>query len=407
MNEHRGCHVRPAEWMDSRVQAPGSQLLRPEACLALLVLVGNDHFLKLAYPGVLSGKLSDLAGLFLLPVVCQAAFELISTAIRGVPPRCQASQRTLAVAVTLAIVGFTYVELSTFGDQLYRLGMGVLQWPYWALRCSLQGLPLPSIRAVNATPDPTDLIALPLALARLLGARARQTLQVPGAGSQLTRSVAGLGAGMLLALASPRFARAADSALTSADPGGYRHDGFYLDAELGVGALFVDSEASLSNGFQQRIPSAASGAVAPVISGAIAGTLLGLVLGVRIARTEAKEPRMVTLGNEFSLRDHKLELLEVALFTRYYPAPAEGLHFGGSVGLLNLSAAEHEDIFEGYSLGSEQAGVSLSLDAGQSFWLSRRLSAGGIARLTGARLKGDFGTTLLLQPTLAFSLVWH
>lgn len=166
---------------EARVPTAGSQLLHPSAWVALLVLVGNDHFLKLAYPGVISGKLSDFAGLFLLPLVCQAAFELVSTAIRGVPPRCAASERALGAAVTLAIVGFAYVELSTFGDQLYRVGMGVLQWPYYALRCGLQGLPLPSLRPVSATPDPTDLVALPMALAALRSRRARQPSPRPAA----------------------------------------------------------------------------------------------------------------------------------------------------------------------------------------------------------------------------------
>ena len=47
-------------------------LIRPAFLLALLVLLLNDHFLKTAFPGWLTGKLSDFAGLFVLPVLIYA-----------------------------------------------------------------------------------------------------------------------------------------------------------------------------------------------------------------------------------------------------------------------------------------------------------------------------------------------
>lgn len=43
--------------------------------LGIVVLVLNDHYLKLAYPNWLTGKISDFAGLFVLPIFLSALFE--------------------------------------------------------------------------------------------------------------------------------------------------------------------------------------------------------------------------------------------------------------------------------------------------------------------------------------------
>ena len=41
--------------------------MHPVALAAIAVLVVNDHVLKSAYPGWLTGKLSDIAGLVFFP----------------------------------------------------------------------------------------------------------------------------------------------------------------------------------------------------------------------------------------------------------------------------------------------------------------------------------------------------
>lgn len=40
---------------------PGDGLLHPLALLAIGILIVNDHALKAAWPGVVTGKLSDVA----------------------------------------------------------------------------------------------------------------------------------------------------------------------------------------------------------------------------------------------------------------------------------------------------------------------------------------------------------
>ena len=55
-----------------------SLLLHPFflGCLAILLL--NDFYLKYGFPGFLTGKLSDFAGLIVLPVYCRALFPSLS-----------------------------------------------------------------------------------------------------------------------------------------------------------------------------------------------------------------------------------------------------------------------------------------------------------------------------------------
>ena len=50
-------------------RAPGALLLHPVNLIAMLVLGLNDHWLKAAWPGLVTGKLSDVAGLVVLPLV--------------------------------------------------------------------------------------------------------------------------------------------------------------------------------------------------------------------------------------------------------------------------------------------------------------------------------------------------
>lgn len=48
---------------------------RPLFLLGLLLLITNDFYFKYAYPGILTGKLSDFAGLFIFPYFFSVFFE--------------------------------------------------------------------------------------------------------------------------------------------------------------------------------------------------------------------------------------------------------------------------------------------------------------------------------------------
>src|SRR5262245_46351378 len=73
----------------------------PLCLLSLTVLVLNDHVLKHAIPGVVTGKLSDVAWLILAPVVLAALLVRV-----GVPGRA-----ARPVALIGAVVPFVVLQL--------------------------------------------------------------------------------------------------------------------------------------------------------------------------------------------------------------------------------------------------------------------------------------------------------
>lgn len=109
-----------------RDRAPGDLLVRPLAVVSLIVLIVNDHVLKQRWPGLVSGKLSDLAGLVLLPLLIISVYEVA----RAVARRrwCVGDRGVLAVAATVAI-GFAATKLSPAVAATYGDVLGWLRWP--------------------------------------------------------------------------------------------------------------------------------------------------------------------------------------------------------------------------------------------------------------------------------------
>jgi hypothetical protein len=147
----------------------GDGLLDPFAIGAILVLLLNDQVLKRAWPGIVTGKLSDVAGLLFAPLLVVAAAELVASAAgRPTAP----SRRWLNVAVAACGLGFAAVKLIPEVEGAWELALGAVQWPFSALGDLFAGRALPPIRPVASTPDATDLVALPaLWLAHAIGLR--------------------------------------------------------------------------------------------------------------------------------------------------------------------------------------------------------------------------------------------
>jgi hypothetical protein len=110
-------------------------LLHPVTLAALALLLLNDHLLKAAWPGLVTGKLSDFAGLALVPPAVTAAFALLL-------PRL--SIRIVAVTSTLIVaMGFSLAKATALGAAWASAGWSWASGPS-TIRC-----------------DPTDLLALP------------------------------------------------------------------------------------------------------------------------------------------------------------------------------------------------------------------------------------------------------
>lgn len=137
--------------------APGDLLVRPVAVVSLLTLIVNDHVFKQLRPGLLSGKLSDVAGLVLLPLLIISIYELARAAVRR--PWRVGERTIVAIAATVAI-GFTATKVSTVVAATYGDILGWLRWPlngHWS--------------QVAISRDPTDLLCTPGAIVAWIESR--------------------------------------------------------------------------------------------------------------------------------------------------------------------------------------------------------------------------------------------
>ena len=109
----------------------GSVLLHPVAIASLVLLVLNDHLLKALWPGWITGKLSDFAGMVLAPLVLVAVVDAFA-------PARVVGRRTY-IACT-ALVGLAFAVTKT----------------------------LPIALPVVIVRDPTDLVALPMGIVAVI-----------------------------------------------------------------------------------------------------------------------------------------------------------------------------------------------------------------------------------------------
>ena len=150
--------------------APADGLLNPVALAAVLLLVVNDHFLKAQWPGTVTGKLSDFAGLAFFPLVLLGFWEVaLALARRWSGPRL----RTLVAATTLTAVAFIAVKTTAAGASAFGLVLAFGQWLPAALGGVVTGRAAAMGAAAPVAQDPTDLVALPALLVALFIGRRR------------------------------------------------------------------------------------------------------------------------------------------------------------------------------------------------------------------------------------------
>ncbi len=144
----------------TRAGLPIDEVLAPMPLVALVLLVVNDWVLKPRYGGSigwLTGKLSDVAGLALAPLVLTAATDVLLRVTRAAGAPVDPTLRRWKLALACAATGgvFVAVKLSPAAAGLVARG-----WDHaW------------SGAAIVA--DPTDLLTVPaLALAWWQGRRA-------------------------------------------------------------------------------------------------------------------------------------------------------------------------------------------------------------------------------------------
>jgi hypothetical protein len=177
----------------------GELLLHPATILATIVLVANDHWLKSAYPGLLTGKLSDYAGLVLFPLLVAGLWELLSRP--GKPVAMSTQRRALVVATIVTAVAFAAVKTLPQATQLYGQVIGMAQWIAAGPLAVLRNGSFGPLRSATTLSDPGDLIALPAVLLPYWLSQGRRSSSIQRRGPRLegrARSLA-IGAALLVA----------------------------------------------------------------------------------------------------------------------------------------------------------------------------------------------------------------
>jgi hypothetical protein len=140
---------------------PAESILHPAAIGAVVLLVVNDHVLKSAWPGFLTGKLSDAAGLTVVPLVLLGCWE-VSLWLTGRWRR--PARRGLLVAATATAIGFFLVKTTDAGAWAFGWTLSFGQWLPALLAGLLSGHGSQMGEPAPIAHDATDLIAMPLVL---------------------------------------------------------------------------------------------------------------------------------------------------------------------------------------------------------------------------------------------------
>jgi len=140
-----------------RTAVPAGELFHPIAVAAALLLIVNDHLLKGSrVPGWLTGKLSDVAGLAVFPLVVTAAADSLAwlAARAGAPLDFTLRRWKLGAAVAATAALFAAIKLWPAAGDAVAGGLGRV------------------FGHARIIPDRTDLLALPaLAVSWWIGRR--------------------------------------------------------------------------------------------------------------------------------------------------------------------------------------------------------------------------------------------
>lgn len=128
----------------------GAVVLHPIFVFAVALLLLNDHVLKSRVPGVVTGKLSDVTGLIVLPLLVLALAEITSRVVRLPVP----SPRFLATCVVGTGVMFAAGEIVPAADHVFEVLWGFARSPVGYFQH-------PDISGAVLVSDPTDLLTLP------------------------------------------------------------------------------------------------------------------------------------------------------------------------------------------------------------------------------------------------------
>lgn len=142
-----------------RFRSPADWLIRPELWAAAAGLLANDRILKKHMPGLVTGKLSDVFGMFVVPFVWMAMVVLAASLLR-VRLSQGAAWRWWCALVIAAGACLAWVKSSALGADLYGQLIGyvrmVLLAPVDLLMAGHVRTPTP----IQVVVDPSDIVAV-------------------------------------------------------------------------------------------------------------------------------------------------------------------------------------------------------------------------------------------------------
>lgn len=363
----------------------GEALLHPALLMAVAVLLLNDHVLKSAAPGWVTGKLSDVAGLFFFPALLEACWE-ISHHVVGRPWR--RSDRVLYAASILTMVVFTWVKLCPWGGEAYRVTLAALHRAPDLVAAFVNGLHAPVGRAALVQ-DASDLIALPAALAGAWVAR-RNGIRRACPYSVVAFAVV-TGVSPRLGQAQPNApARRNDDPTRPGEP--WQPFGFYARGGLGIGygavllSHRVSVETSSSSGRGELVAKHSGfGFAADVIAALrIRRALVGVEYAFGTVTAEAAP----------SESSRALDVEPPSSATWHIFGPMGGVQvgrqtlwvLGGSMGwaILTSSGFTGTEVMRVQSSIIDTSALSLSIWGGPAFRLSPGVLLGAHVRFSGA-----------------------
>ena len=132
---------------------PGDCIRHPVCITMLIVWLLNDHVWKEVWGNALTGKLSDIAGLVVFPMMLTALYEFYCSYLNQAPISLR---RVHWVSLGFSALIMILINLSEWGADFVRVTLGYIQWPF---QC-LWHHKITSLQPVQLTEDPTDLWTL-------------------------------------------------------------------------------------------------------------------------------------------------------------------------------------------------------------------------------------------------------
>jgi hypothetical protein len=148
-------------------------LTHPLTVAFTFLLVLNDHALKACFPGLLTGKLSDIAGMWVAPIFLLGVMDLLA------PARMAADRRyLLAPPVAALVVGLLFAAAKTWAPatHAYEATAALCRAPFRYVLSLVFQRPMWS-ETIRLVRDPSDLVALPVGVgAAWFAARTRRAV---------------------------------------------------------------------------------------------------------------------------------------------------------------------------------------------------------------------------------------